>query len=94
LKCLHPAGYEIFNLGNDNSVELLYVIKLIEDNLGKKASIEFLPRHSADVPATWADIGKSKKMLGWYPKTTIEEGIKKTVQWYFENREFVNRLKD
>jgi UDP-glucuronate 4-epimerase len=94
LKCLHPAGYEIFNLGNDNSVELLYVIKLIEDNLGKKASVEFLPRHSADVPATWADIGKSKKMLGWYPKTTIEEGIKKTVQWYFENREFVNRLKD
>jgi nucleoside-diphosphate-sugar epimerase len=93
LKCLQPAGYEIFNLGNENSVELLYVIKLIEDNLGKKASIEFSPRHSADVPATWADIGKSKKILGWYPKTTIQEGIKKTVQWYFENREFVNRLK-
>jgi nucleoside-diphosphate-sugar epimerase len=93
LKCLQPAGYEIFNLGNDNSVELMYVIKLIEDNLGKKASIEFSPRHSADVPATWADIGKSKKILGWYPKTTIQEGIKKTVQWYFENREFVNSLK-
>jgi len=58
LKCLQPAGYEIFNLGNDNLV------------------------------------GKSKKILGWYPKTTIQEGIKKTVQWYFENREFVNRLKD
>jgi nucleoside-diphosphate-sugar epimerase len=93
LKCLQPAGYEIFNLGNDNSVELMYVINLIEDNLGKKASIEFSPRHSADVPATWADIGKSKKILGWYPKTTIQEGIKKTVQWYFENREFVNSLK-
>lgn len=93
LKCLQPAGYEIFNLGNDNSVELMYVIKLIEDNLGKKASIEFSPRHSADVPATWADIGKSKKILGWYPKTTIQEGIKKTVQWYFENCELVNSLK-
>ena len=94
LKCLQPAGYEIFNLGNDNPVELMYVINLIEDILGKKARIEFSPRHSADVPATWADIGKSKKILGWYPKTTIQEGIKKTVQWYFENREFVNRLKD
>jgi len=94
LKCLQPAGYGIFNLGNDNPVELMYVINLIEDILGKKARIEFSPRHSADVPATWADIGKSKKILGWCPKTTIQEGIKKTVQWYFENREFVNRLKD
>jgi nucleoside-diphosphate-sugar epimerase len=94
VKCLQPFGYEIFNLGNDNPVELMYVIKLIEDNLGKNAKIAFSPRHSADVPATWADIEKSKKMLGWYPKTILQEGIKKTVKWYLENRELVNRLKD
>jgi UDP-glucuronate 4-epimerase len=100
LKCLQlgiesyrPAGYEIFNLGSDNSVELMYVINLIEDALGKKAIMKFLPRHPADVFATWADIEKSKEKLNWYPKTTIEEGIKKTVQWYLENREFVNSLK-
>jgi UDP-glucuronate 4-epimerase len=94
LKCLQPFGYEIFNLGCDNPVELIYVIKLIEESLGKNATFEFLPRHLADVPATWADIEKSQKRLGWYPKTTIEEGIKKTVRWYLENREFVNRLKE
>jgi UDP-glucuronate 4-epimerase len=93
LKCLQPFGYEIFNLGSDNSVELMYVINLIEDALGKKAVMKFLPRHPADVFATWADIGKSKGKLNWYPKTTIEEGIRKTVQWYLGNRELVNSLK-
>lgn len=93
LKCLQPSGYEIFNLGSDNPVELMYVIKLIEDALGKKAVMKFLPRHPADVFATWAYIEKSKEKLNWYPKTTIEEGIKKTVEWYLENREFVNSLK-
>jgi UDP-glucuronate 4-epimerase len=94
LKCLQPFGYQIFNLGNDNSVGLLYVIHLIEDALGKKAAIEFAPRHPADVVATWADIEKSKEKLRWHPKTTIEEGIRKTVQWYRENRELVNSLKN
>ena len=94
LKCLQPFGYEIFNLGNDNSVELMYVINLIEDTLGKKAVMNFVPRHPADVVATWADIEKSKDKLKWYPKTTIQEGIKKTVNWYLENRAFVNTLRD
>jgi UDP-glucuronate 4-epimerase len=94
LKCLRPFGYQIFNLGNDNSVGLLYVINLIENALGKKAVIEFAPRHPADVTATWADIEKSKDKLQWHPKTTIEEGIRKTVQWYRENRELVNSLKN
>jgi nucleoside-diphosphate-sugar epimerase len=91
--CLQPAGYEIFNFGSDNSVELMYVINLIEDALGKKAVMNFLPRHPADVFATWAYIEKSRMKLKWSPKTTIEEGIKKTVAWYLENREFVNTLR-
>jgi UDP-glucuronate 4-epimerase len=93
LKCLQPFGYEIFNLGSDNSVELMYVINMIEDALDKKAVMKFLPRHPADVFATWADIEKSKEKLDWHPKTTIEEGIRKTVQWYLQNKEFVNSLK-
>ena len=93
LKCLQPSGYEIYNLGNDNPVELRYVINVIEDILGKKAVIEFLPRHPADVFATWAHIEKSREKLNWQPKTTIEEGLKKTVEWYLENRKFINSLK-
>ncbi len=69
------------------------MISLIEDALGKKAVKKFLPRHPADVSATWADIEKSRDILNWYPKTTIEDGIQKTVQWYIENRDFVNSLK-
>lgn len=94
VRCLQPFGYEVFNLGNDNSVELMYVINLIEKALGKKALINFAPRHPADVVATWADIEKSKAKLRWYPKTTIEEGIGKTVEWYVGNRDFVKRLRD
>ncbi len=93
IQCLQPFGYEIFNLGSDNPVELGSVINLIEDGLGKKASIRFLPRHPADVFATWADIRKSRDVLSWHPETTIEEGIQKTVQWYIENKTFVNSLK-
>lgn len=93
LKCLQPFGYEIFNLGNDNPVELIYVINLIESMLGKKAVINFKPRHPADVFATWAHIEKSRTKLDWYPTTSIEDGIKKTIEWYIENREFVNNLK-
>jgi len=93
LRCLKPFGYEIFNLGNDNSVELKYVINLIEELLGKKAVMEFAPRHPADVFATWAHIDKSREKLNWHPQIPIEEGIKKTVAWYLENKDFVNSLK-
>lgn len=90
---LKPLGYEIFNLGNNNSIELSYVIGLIEEFLGKKAKIEYLPRHPADVPATWADIKRAKKLLGWKPKVKIEEGIERTGRWYIENREWLKGIR-
>jgi len=93
LRCLKPFGYEAFNLGNDSPVELLYVINLIEEGLGKRARIEWHERHPADVPATWADIEKSRRLLEWAPTVSIEDGIRNTVQWYTENREFILTLK-
>ncbi len=93
IKCLQPSGYEIFNLGSDNPVELMYVINLIEQHLGKKTAIEWLPRHPADVPATWANIEKSKEKLNWKPTVSIEDGVKNTVNWYLKNRDFLIRLK-
>ena len=94
IKCLAPFGYEIFNLGSDSPVELMSVINLIEQRLGKKAEIEWLPIHPADVLATRADIEKAKEKLGWRPTVSIEEGVQYTVDWYLSNREFLNRLKD
>jgi len=94
VRCIDLKGYEIINLGNDNSVQLMYVINLIEDALGKKAEIKWLERHPADVAATWAGIEKAEKMLGWRPVVRIEEGIEKTVKWYRDNRDFILSLKE
>ncbi|ODS37782.1 MAG: nucleotide sugar epimerase [Candidatus Altiarchaeales archaeon WOR_SM1_86-2] len=82
IKALKPLGYEIINLGNDRPIEVAHLIKLIEDNLGKKAKIKRLERHPADVKDTWANIEKAKKLLGWEPKTSIEESVKRTAEWY------------
>ncbi len=87
-------GYEIINLGNDNSVGLMYVINLIEDALGMKAGIKWLERHPADVEATWANIEKAKNILNWSPGVKIEEGIERTVKWYKENRDFILSLRE
>ena len=74
--------YEIFNLGNSNTVELNYLISLIEKNVGEEAEKETLPEQPGDVPITYADVSKAEKMLGYNPKVKIEEGIKRVVDWY------------
>lgn len=76
--------FEIFNLGNSNTVEVLYFIECIEKALKKKAKMNLLPLQPGDVLETYADIEKSKKMLGFDPKMRIEEGVKKFVEWYKE----------
>jgi UDP-glucuronate 4-epimerase len=76
--------YEIFNLGNNQPVELEYFIECIEKELEKKAKKNYLPLQPGDVPETYADINHSIKMLNFHPKTKIENGIKKFVEWYKE----------
>src|SRR6478609_3294971 len=89
-----PVGYEIFNLGGGrNPLTMLQVIKLIEKALGKKARINGKPANPADVPATWADIAKAKRMLGWSPAVSPEEGFRRTVEWHVANRELVRDTK-
>jgi nucleoside-diphosphate-sugar epimerase len=89
---LRPLGYEIINLGSDEPVVLMDAIKLIERFTGKKARIKYLPKHPADVPATWADISKASKFLGWRPETRFEDGVKKLVSWYKENRQWAKEI--
>ncbi|MDI6714345.1 MAG: GDP-mannose 4,6-dehydratase [Thermodesulfovibrio sp.] len=93
VSCLNLEGFKILNLGNDNPVELIYVINLIEKLLGKEAEIQWQPRHPADIFATWADITEAKQYIGWIPKVSIEEGISKTVQWYKEYRDLLKDIK-
>ncbi len=93
IRALKPVGYEVINLGSDHPVKLNYVIGLLEKHLGKKVKVKNLPMHPADVKATWAHIEKAKKLLGWKPKTSVEDGVKNTVQWFLDNKKFLKKLK-
>ena len=89
---LNPLGFEVINLGSDHPVTIRKVIEDVEALLGKKAIIEQHPAHAADVAATWADNTKAQNLLGWKPKTPFHEGLKRSVQWYQENRDWVRKI--
>ena len=69
------------------------LISKIENLVGKKSLIDQKPFHSADVNSTWADISKAKDILDWSPKISLDEGLEKTVKWYFENKSWLNKIK-
>ena len=73
--------FEIFNIGGDKTVSLNEMVKTIEDVLGKKAKLNKLPMQPGDVNRTCADISYSKKIIGYNPKTTFKEGIRKFIEW-------------
>lgn len=81
------AMHDIFNLGESQTVELTRLIELLEENIGSKAIIDQQPMQPGDVPITFADISKAKKLLGYDPRTKIDEGIPKFVDWFMANRE-------
>jgi len=89
---LKPLGYEVINLGSDTPVVLMDAIRLVEELVGKKASIEHRPRHPADVLATWADVRKAKRLLGWRPTTSYTRGIAALVNWYEENQNWAREI--
>jgi UDP-glucuronate 4-epimerase len=75
-------GYEIFNLGESQTVRLSYLIELLEAALGKKAVIDRQPPQPGDVPVTYADISKASAGLGYTPRVKIEQGIPLFVDWF------------
>ena len=77
-------GYEIFNLGESQTVKLSYLIELLEKSLGKKAVIDRQPPQPGDVPITYANIDKAQTRLGYNPKVKIEEGIPRFVEWFLK----------
>ena len=77
-----PIGYEVFNLGESHTVELRWLIELLERALGKKAIIDRQPLQPGDVPITYANISKAKAKLAYDPKVGIEQGIGRFVEWF------------
>jgi UDP-glucuronate 4-epimerase len=76
------APYKIYNIGNNNQIELLKFIEIIEKILGKKANKRFLPMQAGDVQSTYADVTELMEDTGFKPNTPIEEGLSKFVDWY------------
>jgi UDP-glucuronate 4-epimerase len=86
---LAPFGYEVINLGGARPVRLSSIIDQIGQLLGREPVIEYHPAHPADVDATWAHVGKARELLNWSPEVPIEEGLRRSVEWYRQNREMV-----
>lgn len=83
---LKPLGYAVINLGSDQPVVLMDIIRLVEEQVGRKANLVFAPRHPADVNKTWADITQAQTLLRWRPQTSYTEGFSHLVAWYTQNR--------
>jgi len=78
------APYRVYNIGNDNPVELMDMIGVLEGVLGRTAEKRMLPLQAGDVPATWANVDDLTRDVGFKPATPIEEGIRRFVTWYKE----------
>ena len=85
-------SFQTINLGNDRPVSVNDLIGIIESAVGRSALVQYQERHDADPALTWADIGRAKRLLGWVPEVAIEDGIRRTVAWYMENREWAGDL--
>lgn len=76
------APFRLYNLGNESPVELLHYIKVLEDCLGRKATMEMLPLQAGDVLDTEADVSELHKAVGYRPAVTVEQGVARFVDWY------------
>jgi UDP-glucuronate 4-epimerase len=83
---LKPVGYEVMNLGGHESISINKLLELLEEKIGKKGQVERRPRHPADMLASWANVEKAGKLLGWAPQVTLKQGVANLVDWYNAER--------
>jgi UDP-glucuronate 4-epimerase len=84
--CAGNARFDIINLGNSHPVTLNRLVEMLEAATGKRAMRKQLPIQPGDVPITWADISKAKRLLGYAPQTPIEKGLAEFVSWFRHSR--------
>jgi nucleoside-diphosphate-sugar epimerase len=93
IAAMKPLGYEIINLGGGNEpVTINTMIHSFEQELGKKAVINYKPVNKSDMQDTSADIGKARALLGWTPQVRPMEGFRRSVQWHVDNRALLGDL--
>ncbi|RAN80018.1 capsular biosynthesis protein CpsI [Bacillus sp. SRB_336] len=76
------APYRVYNIGNDQPVQLMRFIELLEQNLGRTVEKRLLPMQPGDVPDTWADVSALRRDVGYAPGTSIEDGVARFAEWY------------
>jgi UDP-glucuronate 4-epimerase len=89
---LKPLGYEIINLGGHEVIDICTLIDMLEELFGKKAAIEYQPRHPADAVVNYANIEKARRLLGWEPRISLQEGVCSLVNWYLAERSWVSQV--
>jgi UDP-glucuronate 4-epimerase len=89
---LKPLGFEIINLGGHQVIDINELIGMIEELAGRKALLEYLPRHPADAMVNFANVEKARRLLGWEPRVSLEEGVKNLVTWYLTERSWASQV--
>jgi UDP-glucuronate 4-epimerase len=85
---LKPLGFELINLGGHETITINDMVGVLENKLGRKARLEYIPRNPADVMENWADVAKARSLLGWQPQVGLDEGIGRLVAWYQAERDW------
>jgi nucleoside-diphosphate-sugar epimerase len=89
---LKPLGYEIINLGGHEPITIMDMIHRLEELIGCKARIEFLPFHKADMLSNLADDSKARRLLGWEPQVSLSDGMHRLVDWYQAERDWASQV--
>ena len=89
---LKPVGYEIINLGGHEVITINNLIKLVENVVGKKATVQYGPPDPADMRSNWADVSKAGQLLGWEPQYDMRAGVEKLVEWYNAERDWAKDI--
>jgi nucleoside-diphosphate-sugar epimerase len=92
LLALKPLGYEIINLGGSQSITINALLRVLENLIGRRANITYLPRHPADMNTNLANIEKARDLLGWEPRVSLQDGIEQLVAWYRTEREWAAQI--
>ena len=92
LLALKPVGFDVFNLGGHEVITINQLLHKLEQLLGKKGNITYIPSHPADVFENVADVTKARRELGWEPRVSLEEGLKHLVDWYTANRDWAKDI--
>lgn len=92
IAALKPLGYEIINLGGHETIPINALIQKMKNLIGKKVKIIHEPAHPADMAASWADVSKAKKILGWQPEVSLNDGINRLIHWYMSERSWTSQV--